>query len=171
MTKDLKNLMNKWPKSKIKEIFEKNNNRYPDNFKKDVLSYINDFTQAEVGNVVNLSPGLISNWNLKNKKKSYKKTKKKKQEIKIDKELYIKDLKDEKRELKDLKNNIKKVGERIDKITLVKYLENIGEELIFDQKRDLGYRMLIVAHMIELLEQYLKNPTDKNYKMLEKKLL
>ena len=53
------------------------------------------------------------------------------------------------------------VSERLDEVSLVQYLEEISERMIFDGQRDLGYAISVVGEMIRLLKIYLKNPNKK----------
>ncbi len=158
----LKELKKKWPKAKIKKEFKDNNNRYPDSLKRAVLEAINDSPQVQVSKATGIKVGLISNWKCGRFKgaETPKKTKKK---VKvIDKETRIKE-------------EIKKVSKVIERVNLVQYLDDISALLIFKEGgeyRDTGYKMAIVAELIKLLNNYLRNPSKKAFdELLENKII
>tara|TARA_R100001509_G_scaffold120201_1_gene74458 strand:- start:228 stop:776 length:549 start_codon:yes stop_codon:yes gene_type:complete len=182
MAMQLKTLKKQWPKAKVKKEFKNNNHRYPEALKKDVLDAIEGSTQADVSDATGINRGLISTWNLKNKKKkTKKKTSKKKKTFKkkkvtiekqtAEEETYIDTLENDRIELYDLKHEMRLVSERLDEVSLVQYLEEISERMIFDGQRDLGYAISVVGEMIRLLKIYLKNPNKKAFEELRKKLI
>lgn len=176
MTMQLKTLKKQWPKAKVKKEFKNNNHRYPEALKKAVLDTIEGSTQADVSDATGINRGLISTWNLKSKKKKTKKKTSKKKKVTIEKqtakeETYIDTLENDRIELYDLKHEMRLVSERLDEVSLVQYLEEISERMIFDGQRDLGYAISVVGEMIRLLKIYLKNPNKKAFEELRKKLI
>ena len=179
--KSLKTLKKKWPKAKIRKGQLENNNNYPDALKEDILKYLDDHSQAEIGRILGIKPGYISRWALlkKKKKKTKKKaTKKKKVEVKEEKETfievsesYLRKCEKARDELHDLQFDMKEMAHTILKIDLCEYLEETADELRRNREtRRLGSYLLAVAHQLDAITSYLQKGNKKHFTMAMKKL-
>jgi hypothetical protein len=183
--KSLKTLKKKWPKAKIRRGQLENNNNYPDALKEEILKYLGDYSQAEIGKILGIKPGYISRWSLlkKKKKKTKKKaTKKKKVEVKKEEkeeketfiqvsESYFRKCEKSRDELVELQNDMKEMAHTILRIDLCEYLEETADELRRNREtRRLGSYLLAVAHQFDAITSYLQKGNKKHFTMAMKKL-